>query len=190
MDDLSRRRQDKEANSEFYQVIGHATPVRSRDLQVGDLIKVTKDQRIPADIVLLRTADATGEAFIRTDQLDGETDWKLRTAVSATQNTNDDDTLLTQNIVVNAPPPQQDIHNFYGKITLNLTSPQEYGIAIDNIMWGNTVLASGPYIIGVIIYTGMETRQAQNTSKARAKFGLLEYEINNLSKVSSYKYRY
>jgi phospholipid-translocating ATPase len=89
--------------------------------------------------------------------------------------------------VVNAPPPQQDIHKFYGKIILNGTSRQEYGIAIDNIMWGNTVLASGPYIIGVVIYTGMETRQAQNTSKARAKFGLLEYEINNLSKVSSYK---
>lgn len=44
-----------------------------------------KNQRVPADLVLLRTSDASGTCFIRTDQLDGETDWKLRVAVPATQ---------------------------------------------------------------------------------------------------------
>jgi len=52
------------------------------------------------------------------------------------------------------------------------------------MMWANTVLASGSYIVGVVVYTGIETRQAKNTSKARFKVGLLENEINNLSKVS------
>lgn len=183
MDDLARRRQDMDANSEFYQVIGQMKPIRSRDLQVGDVVKVVKNQRIPADIVLLRTGDATGEAFIRTDQLDGETDWKLRTAIAVTQNMDDEDTLLARNITITAPSPSKDIHDFNGKVTVNLNPPQEYGVNIDNTMWANTVLASGPYITGVIIYTGMETRQAQNTSKSRAKFGLLEHEINNLSKV-------
>ena len=36
-------------------------------------------------MVLLRTSEKTGSCFIRTDQLDGETDWKLRLAVSAFQ---------------------------------------------------------------------------------------------------------
>lgn len=36
-------------------------------------------------MLLLRTSNVNGECFIRTDQLDGETDWKLRTAVSTTQ---------------------------------------------------------------------------------------------------------
>lgn len=47
-------------------------------LQVGQLIRVTSDQRVPADLVMLRTHDASGTAFVRTDQLDGETDWKAR----------------------------------------------------------------------------------------------------------------
>lgn len=184
IDDLTRRRRDKEANSEFYQVIGHAQPFRSRDLKVGDLVKVLKDQRIPADIMLLRTADGTGEAFIRTDQLDGETDWKLRTALGATQSITEDNTLLNQDFSLTAEPPMKDIHKFSGKlIQLSMDPPQEYGVGIDNMMWANTVLASGPYIVGIVVYTGIETRQAQNTSKPRAKFGLLEYEINNLSKV-------
>ena len=41
---------------------------------------------MPADIVLLKTSEKSGTCFIRTDQLDGETDWKLRVAVSTTQN--------------------------------------------------------------------------------------------------------
>lgn len=44
-----------------------------------------KNQRVPADMVLLYTSDSTGTCFIRTDQLDGETDWKLRVAVPETQ---------------------------------------------------------------------------------------------------------
>lgn len=36
--------------------------------------------------MFLRTTEKSGASFIRTDQLDGETDWKLRIAVPVTQN--------------------------------------------------------------------------------------------------------
>jgi phospholipid-translocating ATPase len=184
LDDITRRRRDKEANSEFYEAIGHFQPIRSRDLQVGDLVKVVKDQRVPADLMLLRTGDGTGEAFIRTDQLDGETDWKLRTALGVTQAVADDDSLLSQHFTLSAERPIKDIHKFNGKLVhSNTNSDQEFGVSVDGMMWANTVLASGPYIVGLVVYTGIETRQAQNTSKPRAKVGLLELEINNLSKV-------
>ena len=41
---------------------------------------------MPADMVLMQTTEHTGSCFVRTDQLDGETDWKLRLAIPATQN--------------------------------------------------------------------------------------------------------
>ena len=59
--------------------------IASSRLRVGDLVLVEKNQRIPADCVLLKTSDASGSCFVRTDQLDGETDWKLRTAIERTQ---------------------------------------------------------------------------------------------------------
>ena len=43
---------------------------------------------------LYRTTESTGACFIRTDQLDGETDWKLRLAVPATQRLQADEDLL------------------------------------------------------------------------------------------------
>lgn len=59
--------------------------VASADMRVGDIIKIYQNDRVPADLVLLQTTEKSGTVFIRTDQLDGETDWKLRKAVSITQ---------------------------------------------------------------------------------------------------------
>jgi len=93
-DDFKRYRRDREANQERYMcltehglfphvsatwlmVVGFQS-IPSSDIKVGDLIVVRTNQRVPADLVLLRTTEKSGASFIRTDQLDGETDWKLR----------------------------------------------------------------------------------------------------------------
>lgn len=59
--------------------------ISAASIQVGDIIKVSQNERVPADLVLLYTTEKSGSVFIRTDQLDGETDWKLRKAVAFTQ---------------------------------------------------------------------------------------------------------
>jgi magnesium-transporting ATPase (P-type) len=47
-------------------------------------------------MVLLKTSDASGTAFVRTDQLDGETDWKLRVAVPTFQKMEEQDLLKVE----------------------------------------------------------------------------------------------
>lgn len=56
---------------------GRTVKVRSRDLHVGDVIKVTDDESIPCDMVLLSSAYADGQCFITTANLDGETNLKV-----------------------------------------------------------------------------------------------------------------
>ncbi|KAK9366594.1 hypothetical protein V1509DRAFT_629473 [Lipomyces kononenkoae] len=176
IDDISRRRRDAEANKEGYEVVGKVDFVRAKDLKVGDLVFIKKDQRVPADMILLKSSEANGETFIRTDQLDGETDWKLRIACPLTQSL-PNETLSA--IQITATAPSKSIHSFLGRMSLDSAN---LPLSIDNTLWANTVLASG-HAIGCVIYTGSETRQAMNTSKARAKVGLLELEINSLSKI-------
>ena len=86
VDDISRWRRDKDMNLKSFEVLqsNGLKKVRSQDFKVGMIVKVSKDQRIPADLLLLYTTEKSGSVFIRTDQLDGETDWKLRKAVSYT----------------------------------------------------------------------------------------------------------
>ena len=93
-DDINRRIQDFKTNSTKVTVIQFVKNKKSSskelkkikktysNLKVGDIIELNKDERIPADIVVLKTYNESEDSntFIRTDQLDGETDWKLRKA--------------------------------------------------------------------------------------------------------------
>lgn len=56
-------------------------------------------------------------------------------------------------------------------------------LTLENTMWANTVLASQGFVLGLIVYTGAETRAQMNQKKARSKMCLLDIEVNRLSKV-------
>ena len=126
-DDYKRNLRDREANSARYLILaspsssspddddgvsrslleGNLPPTRavpSSSIRVGDLVLLEKNQRVPADLVLLRTSDTSGTCFIRTDQLDGETDWKLRVAVPATQKLPSDQELLNLDAEIYGAP--------------------------------------------------------------------------------------
>ncbi|KAL8661907.1 MAG: hypothetical protein Q9202_005189 [Teloschistes flavicans] len=220
--------------------------IRSRDIKVGDIVKLGKDQRVPADLVILKSSsadsgatasvpqslkarpsgslsmeaetipqnpkqdgiqradedgepletsgkstpndsDSTGEAFLRTDQLDGETDWKLRLASPLTQSLDPPDFARLRIV---AGRPSKKVNEFVG--TVEYLSHEEDGahskaasapLTIDNTAWANTVLASNATVLAVVVYTGAQTRQAMSTTPPRSKTGLLDCEINNLTKI-------
>ncbi|KAF3771007.1 hypothetical protein M406DRAFT_97023 [Cryphonectria parasitica EP155] len=188
---------------------------KSKDLKVGDVLKLEKGHRVPADVVILKcfsaadhvepTAEQTqvreksgpgGETFIRTDQLDGETDWKLRLASPLSQGL---DTEELVRLRVAGGKPDKKVNEFVGTLELlpsrheamsNANSSQHDGdtprsapLSIDNTAWANTVIASNATTLAVIVYTGPQTRSALSTAPSRTKIGLLEYEINSLTKI-------
>lgn len=220
-DDYKRHQRDVVANSAQYfvldasarssELLAHshhaateATPLHidapmrstpSSKLRVGDLVLIEKNQRVPADCLLLRTTDSSGTTFVRTDQLDGETDWKLRVAVGPTQTAPGGDAVLLQlegDVVAEAP--SKDIHSFVGTITLRgggsvlegdepvVPASIVVSLTAENMLWANTVLAAGQ-AVGLVVYTGRETRAVMNTSHPETKVGLLDLEINSLAKV-------
>lgn len=224
-DDYKRHLRDVSANSTKYLILDPASTsahphshhnssgsdpilaavksIPSSKLKVGDLVVLEKNQRVPADMLLLRTSDPAGSCFVRTDQLDGETDWKLRVAVERTQQLEHDSDLLRVEGDLYADPPTKDIHTFVGNVTLrslparedNSASEEEATLVMEtsnriepltaeNMLWANTVLAAGT-AVGLIVYTGKETRAVMNTSQPGTKTGLLDLEINRLAKVST-----
>uniref|UniRef100_A0A8C5VPZ6 ATPase phospholipid transporting 9B (putative) n=1 Tax=Microcebus murinus TaxID=30608 RepID=A0A8C5VPZ6_MICMU len=184
VDEFRRFQRDKEVNAQLYSklTVRGQVQVKSSDIQVGDLIIVEKNQRIPSDMVFLRTSEKAGSCFIRTDQLDGETDWKLKVAVSCTQRLPALGDLFSINAYVYAQKPQLDIHSFEGTFTREDSDPPIHeSLSIENTLWASTVVASGT-VIGVVIYTGKETRSVMNTSNPKNKVGLLDLELNQLTK--------
>jgi phospholipid-translocating ATPase len=49
-------------------------------------------------------------------------------------------------------------------------------------MWANTVLASSGHVLGMVTYTGIESRAQMNSRDSQTKVGKLDLEINLLSK--------
>ena len=183
VDDFRRYQRDKEVNSSRYVKLtakGQVS-VASSALKVGDVVYVEKGQRVPADMILLKTTEHSGACFIRTDQLDGETDWKLRLAVPCSQKVLDNE-ILALEASVYAEKPQKDIHSFIGKFTNHGTNFLEEPLGIENTIWSNTIVASGT-ALGLVIYTGPECRATMNNSKPRTKNGLIDLELNDLTKI-------
>ena len=139
------------------------------NLKVGDVVKVNANERVPADMVLLNTSELNGCVFIRTDQLDGETDWKLRHSVKADR--------VYEMLIVE--PPKLDIYDFKGVIK---SEAHREALTLENTVWANTFIAAGT-VMGVVVFTGKETRSAMNSREARYKMGRLDKELNFLSKV-------
>ena len=178
-DEVQRKRRDNELNSQTYKLI---TPhgdqnIMSQDLLVGHIIEVNAGDRVPADLILLRTSEESGSAFIKTDQLDGETDWKLRRAIGFTQSCND--LFGFSNLRFEIEPPRSNIYEFSGRVMIE---NEVHPIGVESTVWSNTVVASGK-IIGVVAYTSTETRSAMNASPASVKVGVFEKELNKFSSV-------
>ncbi|EGU11020.1 Protein transporter [Rhodotorula toruloides ATCC 204091] len=171
-DDYKRYLRDRAANAALYSRL---------------LVFLEKNDRVPADVPLLRTSDPSGTCFVRTDQLDIETDWQLRVAVERTQALQSDADLLAIEGDVYADPPTKDIHTFAGTLTLRSIpasdeKQERMPPMADNMLWANTVLAAGN-AFGIVVYTDPEVRAIMNTSQPGTKVGLLDHEINRLAKI-------
>ncbi|XP_063555393.1 probable phospholipid-transporting ATPase IIB isoform X6 [Gorilla gorilla gorilla] len=90
--------------------------------------------------------------------------------------------LFSISAYVYAQKPQMDIHSFEGTFTREDSDPPIHeSLSIENTLWASTIVASGT-VIGVVIYTGKETRSVMNTSNPKNKVGLLDLELNRLTK--------
>lgn len=81
VEDYQRRKSDNAENTrKTYLIRTNEVPREAQwsELRIGDLIKVQKDEQIPADILLMQTSDKKGNAFIETKNLDGETNLKCK----------------------------------------------------------------------------------------------------------------
>jgi P-type E1-E2 ATPase len=66
LDDFSRLRADREANKYPVTVFrnGKFITINSADVSVGDLMKITEGEHIRADMILLKSSDPKGSAYV------------------------------------------------------------------------------------------------------------------------------
>ncbi|KAK9369676.1 hypothetical protein V1509DRAFT_618776 [Lipomyces kononenkoae] len=191
-DDWQRHRQDATENNKeaFVAEVDtdmdyqHSLHWRSRawkNIKVGDVVKLSRNDWIPCDLILLH-ADGMGDlAYVETAALDGETNLKSKIALpSLADMCRTDDLLIADETAADflIEDPNTDLYNFEGNVTINGT---KYSLSNDNVLYRGSILRNTPRAIGLVIFTGQETKIRMNaTVSPRVKAPRLQTRINNI----------
>jgi phospholipid-translocating ATPase len=185
IDDFKRFSRDKETNNRPYMVWDGREFVSkpAADLKEGNILEINSGERLPADCLLLWTSDPSHSVFIKTDQLDGETDWKLRNPVISLQNTLSrvgPKGLAGASGYLRSEGPSDRMYD-YKATWVGEAGSGNQPLALENMLWASTVLCSAHAII-MIVFIGPETRIQMNIKEGKLKVGRLDEELNKMTK--------
>lgn len=147
------------------------------ELKVGDVVRLSGDEQVPADIVLLYADE--GVAFVDTRALDGETNLKSKMVPAALKNLHlvSMQNISASDVYFTIEHPNQDLYNFDGTATVDghETSP----LNVDNIIYRGCEIKNTKFIIGMVINTGEDTKIRMNANRnPEAKRPALEKFVN------------
>jgi phospholipid-translocating ATPase len=154
-------------------------PVKWQNLRVGDVVKLLRDDAIPADIVLLHSSGPNDIACIETMALDGETNLKNKQPSPSTSKLcGTSEGIMTCGAHFVVEDPNLDLYNFEGKVTVDgKTSP----LTNNEIVYRGSVLRNTPEAIGMIISSGEECKIRMNANKnPRIKAPTLQSTVNKI----------
>ena len=143
-------------------------------LRVGEIVLVQKDEVFPADLVLLCSS---GPVFMETRSLDGEQALKKRKLPRGLQTCQEPQDFLKNKLVgtLEAEPPNKDIYSLNAKIDMNGT---HFPINVNQLLLKEAHLRNTDWIIGIVVYSGHETKVLMNSKKGKYKISSVETFIN------------
>ncbi|XP_064195014.1 phospholipid-transporting ATPase IF-like isoform X1 [Anguilla rostrata] len=180
-EDWLRHKADNEVNGAPVFVVrsGSLVHTRSKNIRVGDIVRVAKDETFPADLVLLSSDRPEGTCHITTASLDGETNLKTHFAVPETAACRDASQLEALSAVVECQQPEADLYRFVGRmIVMQQGEEIVRPLGPENVLLRGARLKNTKEIFGVAVYTGMESKMALNYKCKSQKRSAVEKSMN------------
>jgi P-type E1-E2 ATPase len=120
-EDINKHRADSSRNGAPYLTLqsdGKFKPVRSGDIKVGSIIKITQNMMIPADILFLGSALPKGHCFIDKANLNGETTLEVMSSIPQTRHWfKTDDSAKEFACSLDYEPPNKRFDSFRGMMS-------------------------------------------------------------------------
>ncbi|KAH7316446.1 phospholipid-translocating P-type ATPase domain-containing protein [Stachybotrys elegans] len=176
-------------------VINHEKPTTGarfqkdawKNVAVGDFVRLYNDDELPADIIVLSTSDPDGACYIETKNLDGETNLKVRQALRCGRELKHARDCERATFRIQCEPPQPNLYKFNGAISWDQKVPGFPGetpepmtepISIDNMLLRGCNLRNTEWVLGVVVYTGHDTKIMQNAGVTPSKRARIAREMN------------
>jgi len=178
-----------------------------KDIRVGDIILLSTDENVPADIVILSTSEEENECYVETKNLDGETTLKRRTGKKETQCIRDVRSAKNMRFVIKAENPVVNLYEFRSRMEIpseeatyddedeeesiphdgqSLREDEEIfpngkvsiPLDITNLLLRGSVIRNTEWVIGAVIYTGEDTKVRLNSGSTPSKRSRIERLMN------------
>ena len=194
-EDWTRKTYDDINNLEEVVVFrdGSFKKVSSQSLRIGEILIVPEGKTIPADMILIDSGLRDGLAYVETSSLDGEKALKFKLSNKMTVGVFSEDNnkreINFRNLVIGGDieicPPNQNLNEISGKIKFYLKINDKikanyvnYEITNKEFILKGSILRNTNWIVGVIVYTGMNNKIILNSKKPRTKISKVEKKMN------------
>ncbi|KAG9070492.1 hypothetical protein KI688_008028 [Linnemannia hyalina] len=161
-----------------------------QDVRVGDIVYLKNDDPIPADIVILSTSEPDGLCFIETKNLDGETNLKIRRGLTATKGLRTPADIDRAAFYVESEAPHANLYSYQGALKWLISDGADMpaqdrvvhnkteSITINEILLRGCVLRNTDHVIGMVLFSGTDTKIMLNSGDTPSKRSRIEKDLN------------
>ncbi|XP_045030963.1 phospholipid-transporting ATPase VD isoform X1 [Daphnia magna] len=146
------------------------------EVKVGDIVHLSCDEIIPADLLLLKSSEKQGLCFIETSNLDGENNLKQRSVpkMMLSKQHHFQPKAFVSHIECEAPTTK--IYQFHGAIV----NPDGSRVPVgrENLLLRDCALKNTDFVEGIVVYAGHESKAMLNHGGPRYKRTQLEQAMN------------
>ena len=139
---------------------------KSRDIKVGNIIRLTENQRIPADVLALKTSIKDGLVYIETSQLDGETNLKSFNALPKTTDLSVEEIKHLHGEIISEKPTSKLISH---KARVTFEDGKTVGFDQKALLLQGAKIKNTKEVYGTVMFTGEDTKLSKNQRKSSYK---------------------
>uniref|UniRef100_A0A8C5AP35 Phospholipid-transporting ATPase n=1 Tax=Gadus morhua TaxID=8049 RepID=A0A8C5AP35_GADMO len=146
------------------------------DMQVGDVVRLKKNDFVPADILMLSSSNPNSLCYVETAELDGETNLKFKLALKITDEKLQQEHQLAQfDAMIDCEEPNNRLDKFTGTMQW---SRHSYPVDLDNILLRGCKIRNTDVCHGLVIFAGADTKIMRNGGKTRFKRTKIDILMN------------
>ena len=158
-----------------------------KSLKVGDFVRIYNEDQIPADIVILSTSDPDGACYVETKNLDGETNLKVRQALHSGRKMKHAKDCERAEFILESGPPDTHLYSYSGvaRWTQRYSAKSDEPgkemaepISINNLLLRGCSLRNTEWVLGVVAFTGQETKIMLNSGMTPSKRSRISRDLN------------
>ncbi|TFK75474.1 calcium transporting ATPase [Pluteus cervinus] len=182
-EDMKRHQSDAELNARKAKVLTQESTFADKkwkDIQVGDVVRVESDDFIPADMILISSSEPEGLCYIETSNLDGETNLKIKQASPQTSSLTAPAKVTALHGSLRSEQPNNSLYTYEGTLDLltNGTVPKQIPLGPDQMLLRGAQIRNTPWVYGIAVFTGHETKLMRNATAAPIKRTAVERQVN------------